>query len=177
MFAVQDVLLEMGFQAARSRLVSLTSRGTLAAGSQAAYEQGLATLIRVGPLGDVPGTTKLVRVLLLDPIDRDGTLSVGLRWEATGVAGGLFPILDGDIVLSPERAGARLALNAVYRPPLGRAGAWLDTAILHKVADATINALLHSIAEALTSPAVVYERITQEPGRLQPRPATELGMP
>ena len=81
MFAVQDVLLEISFHAARSRLVSLTSRGTLAAGSQAAYEQGLATLIRVGPLGDVPGTSKLVRVLLLDPIDRDGTLSVGLRWK------------------------------------------------------------------------------------------------
>ena len=177
MFTVQDALLEIGFEAARSRLVNLTSGGTLAAGSQAAYEEGLAALIRVGPLGDLPGTTKLVRVLMLDPIDRDGTLSVGLRWEATGVAGGLFPVLDGDIVLSPGRAGTRLALIGVYRPPLGRAGAWLDTAILHKVAAATINALLHSIADALTRPATAGERITPEPCRLQPRPATELGMP
>ena len=168
MFAVQDVLLEIGFHAARSRLVNLTS---------GPYEQGLATVIRVGPLGDLPGTTKLIRVLLLDPIDLDGTLSVGLRWEATGIAGGLFPVLDGDIVLSLEGTGTRLALSGVYRPPLGRAGAWLDTAILHKVADATVNALLHSIAEALTNSAIACERITLEPSRLQPRPATDLGMP
>jgi hypothetical protein len=29
-------------------------------------------------------------------------MTVGLRWEATGPAGSLFPVLDPDIAISPE---------------------------------------------------------------------------
>ena len=152
MFVRRDLLLDLSFEAGRARLVNLVGDGALTGVSLAAYEAGIA-VIRVGPLGSVPGAGKLVRVSFLDPADRDGLLQVGLRWEATGFAGDLFPVLDGDFILTPEGASAaRLVLAGVYRPPLGWLGAKLDAAVLHKVADATFSALLRSVAETLASP-------------------------
>jgi hypothetical protein len=174
MFARRDLLLDLSYEAGRARLLNLLRDGALAGASHAAYEAGIA-VIRVGPLGNVPGASKLVRVSFLDPADRDGLLQVGLRWEATGVAGDLFPVLDGDFTLTPAGAGAaRLALAGVYRPPLGWLGARLDEAVLHKIADATFSALLRSVAGTLVSLAPARGTpVTREPGALQPRPAAE----
>ncbi|HTZ94370.1 MAG TPA: hypothetical protein VMB74_18415 [Streptosporangiaceae bacterium] len=153
MFARRELQLELGFETARARLVNLIRDGALAGASHSAYDAGIAAVIRVGPLGTVPGAGKLVRVSFLDPADRDGRLQVGLRWEATGIASDLFPVLDGDITLTAVGPGtSRLALAGVYRPPLGRLGARLDAAILHGVADATFSALLRSVADTLVSP-------------------------
>ena len=58
-------------EAARARLVNLTHGNWLAAASGDAYEAGLAGLIRVGPFGDVPVASKLVRVRALEPVLRD----------------------------------------------------------------------------------------------------------
>ncbi|HXB50951.1 MAG TPA: hypothetical protein VNW50_24585 [Streptosporangiaceae bacterium] len=174
MFARRDLLLALSFEAGRSRLLNLLRDGALAGASHAAYEAGIA-VVRVGPLGNVPGAGKLVRVSFLDPADRDGQLQVGLRWEATGIAGDLFPVLDGDFTLTPAGAGAaRLALAGVYRPPLGWLGARLDEAVLHKIADATFSALLRSVADNLVSlvPARGIAGV-REPAALLPRPATE----
>ena len=88
-------------------------------------------------------------------------MNVGLRWEATGATGGLFPVLDATLTISPAPEPAtgqgmessRLILAGTYRPPLGRLGAGLDTALLHRVANATIRSVLRSAAMTLTSPA------------------------
>src|SRR5262245_1442886 len=175
MFARRDLLIDLSFEAGRARLLNLLRHGGLAGASHAAYEAGI-TVIRVGPLGNVPGAGKLVRVSFLDPADRDGLLQVGLRWEATGIAGDLFPVLDGDFTLTPAGTAARLALAGVYRPPLGWLGARLDEAVLHKIADATFSALLRSVADSLLTP--VPARGTEgarEPGTVFSRPATESG--
>ena len=173
MFARRDLQLALSFESARARLVSLVRDGALAGASHAAYEAGIA-VIRVGPLGNVPGAGKLVRVRFLDPADRSGLLQVGLRWEATGIAGDLFPVLDGDLTLTPAGAGtARLVLAGVYRPPLGRLGARLDAAVLHKVADATFSAFLRSVAETLAIPIPAPGAAAREPGAVRPRPAAE----
>jgi hypothetical protein len=85
-------------------------------------------------------------------------MTVGMRWEATGLTGGLFPVLDADISLAPDgEQKTRLALIGAYRPPLGHFGAGLDRAILNRVATATIRALLRSVADALTSPEAAAE--------------------
>jgi len=119
MFAHRELLLGLSFEAGRARLLNRLRDGTLAGACRDAYEAGI-TVIRVGPLGNVPGAGKLVRVSFLDPADRDDLLQMGLRWEATGIAGDLFPVLDGDFTLTPAGAGAAcLALAGVYRPPLG----------------------------------------------------------
>ena len=103
-------------------------------------------------------------------------MTVGLRWEAAGAAGGLFPVLDANISISPAGGEtARLALAGSYRPPLGRLGAGLDGAILHRVATATMRCLLHSVAEALVSPAPAGHLAEDASPGWQPAP--EPGMP
>lgn len=154
MFIGRELVVHAECGAAQARLARIATVDGLAGVSLAAYEHGLTHLIRTGPFGDVPGISKLVAVRVLDPVYREGTMSVALRWEATGVAGGLFPVLDADISLSPAgEHAARLALAGSYRPPLGRIGAALDRAVLHRVAAATMSALLRSIGGAVASPA------------------------
>jgi hypothetical protein len=156
MFITQKLIVEAGFAAARERLGRIVDGGGLTVASQDAYETALAGLIRVGPFGDIPGVSKLVRVRYIGPVKREGVTTVWLRWEATGAASGLFPVLDADLMLTaegPEKS--QVVLNGCYRPPFGRLGAGLDRALMHRVASATIRALLHSIAEALASPEYV----------------------
>jgi hypothetical protein len=158
MFVTQALTVEVGCRAAQARFTNLLRGNWLAGVSEAAYDGALAGLLRVGPA--IPAA-KLVRVRFLDPVYRGDVLTVGLRWEATGPAGGLFPVLDADISISPGReedtpaAGqpARLTLTGAYRPPLGRLGAGLDQVVLHRVATATVRRLLGSVAETITNPA------------------------
>ncbi len=148
-----------GSRAAQARFVNLLHGNWLAEVSEAAYDGALTGLLRVGPVGPVPA--KLVRVSFVDPVYRDEVMTTGLRWEATGATGSLFPVLDANISISPaadvstagRKESARLTLAGIYRPPLGHLGAALDRAILHRVATATVRSLLRSVAETITSPA------------------------
>jgi len=140
--------------AAQTRLAELADRGGLNQVSRSAYDHGLRALIRVGPLGDLPGASKLVEVRFLEPVDRDGVTTVGLRWEATGPAAGLFPVLDANITLTADGDDrTKITFAGAYRAPLGRLGAGLDRAVMHRVADATIGALLSDLGAALASPS------------------------
>jgi hypothetical protein len=172
-FVSDERSLTVSFGAAADRLGRLGRGGWLRGLSEAVYEGGVEYLLRVGPLGAVPGASKLVRVRLADPVYRDGMVSVGLRWEAAGAGGGLFPALDADIRLSDDdEQGARVTLTGSYRPPLGALGGGLDRLLLHTVATATVRAMLATIADELEgSPALAREGITfwqPEPG---PEPA------
>jgi hypothetical protein len=68
----------------------------------------------------------------------------------------------------------RLSLAGTYRPPLGRQGVGLDKAILHRVAAATIRALLTDVASALTTPATAAGHTGTAP---MPDPATGSAAP
>ena len=161
----------MGLAAAQARLTNLLRDGRLAQASHDAYAGEGAALMRVGPAGAVPGASKLVKVLFLDPVYRPESMRVAIRWEATGPAGSLFPLLDADISLTPAGGQVtRLALAGAYRPPFGRLGGGLDRAILHRVATATLRALLAGVAEALASPAPAAVR--QAGGSRWPVPET-----
>jgi hypothetical protein len=152
MFVVQDLIIGTGSRAAQVRFANLLRGNWLAETSQAACEGGVEGLLRVGPAG--PVAAKLVRVRFLDPVYRGDVMTVGLRWEAAGAAGTLFPVLDANISISPAGGEtARLTLAGSYRPPLGRLGAGLDRAIMHRVATATVRCLLQNVADALVSPA------------------------
>jgi hypothetical protein len=154
MFAVHEVTVEASFDVAVARLTHLINQGALHSPSEAAYEDGLAAMLRVGPFGSVRGLSKLVRVRFLAPVRRGATLSVPLRWEATGTAGELFPVLDADLMVArdgDDRVG--LALAGSYRAPFGQAGAAIDRAIMRTVAAATIRSLLEEIASAIADPA------------------------
>jgi len=150
MFVSDQRLCPVSFGAARARLVNLAYGGRLSQVSAAAYQDGLDQLLRVGPFGDVPGLSRLVQAHFLDPVDRDGSVTIGMRWQVTGVTGRLFPALDADITLTPEGGqNTQVTLTGVYRSPLGALGAGLDRALLHHVATATIRSLLTHMGRAL----------------------------
>jgi hypothetical protein len=163
MFVSAEALVDLGFPAAAAGLADLARAGLLTGVSQAAYGDGLTGLARVGPLGEVPGVSKLVEVHVLDVVTRGQSAVLAMRWQATGPGGGLFPALDADIWLTPAgEHSARLSLAGVYRPPLGALGAGLDRAVFHRVADATARSLLARVADVLArprGPAVTVQEI------------------
>ena len=163
MFADQAVTLDLDFPTARDQFLLLTHGNRLDTMSQDAYADGLAGQIRVGPLGGVLGMSKLVRVRLLDPVRHDESVLVPLRWEATGLMGRLFPVLDANLMLGKDDQGRGiLRIVGVYRPPLGGLGQELDQIVLRRVASATIRSLLRRIAVLLA------DRAGEPPGRDAP---------
>jgi hypothetical protein len=150
-FIDDEVSVDIGFDAARARLADLARGDTLATASAASYGEGVTELIKVGPLGSVPGTSKMVQVRFRSLVEHDDYAGLAVRWEATGPGGGLFPALDADILVMPtgERS-SKLRITGAYRPPLGALGSALDAAILHRVARATIRAFLNRLAADLT---------------------------
>jgi hypothetical protein len=150
MFVGDEITLAAAYPDARSGLLRLTHGGWLSDASGGAYAEGLTGLVRVGPFGPTLGASKLVRVLLLEPVEREGSLTLSLRWEVTGVMGRLFPVLDANIVLIPVGENAsQLALAGAYRPPFAAAGQGLDRVLLHRAASATVRSLLRRMAETI----------------------------
>jgi hypothetical protein len=154
MFADQTVTLDLDFPAAREQFLLLTRGDRLDGMSRDAYADGLAGQIRVGPIGGLPGMSKLVQVSLLDPVRRDDNVLVPMRWEATGLMGRLFPVLDANLMLGEDDRGRGvLRIAGVYRPPLGGLGEELDQIVLRRVASATIRSLLRRVAALLVDRA------------------------
>jgi hypothetical protein len=132
----------------------LCHAGWLSAPSEQAYAEGLAGLIRVGPFGAVLGASKLVRVQLLEPVPREDMVVLPLRWEASGAAGRLFPVLDANLVLNPSGEDA-VTLTLTGAGPTGRRlgslGEVLDRALLNRAAAATVRSLLARVADSMVA--------------------------
>lgn len=144
MFVGDEMRLHVGYAVARERLLRLSESGVLIRASQDAY--GTA---RVG----MAGVSKLVRVQARELSWADHSAGMALRWEATGPGGGLFPVLDANLTVTPAPGpgpDTLLKLAGVYRPPLGPMGQALDRAILHRVAAATVCRFLARVAAQLT---------------------------
>jgi hypothetical protein len=76
-------------------------------------------------------------------------LLVPVEWRAAEHPD-LYPTLAGSLRLEASGpAGARLRLDAHYRPPAGRLGAAIDGAVLHRVADASTEEFVMRVAERL----------------------------
>lgn len=147
MFVGDEVRLDIGFAAARERLLRLGEGDALLATSAEAYGPGLT---RVG----VAGVSRLVRVQARVLSWTDISAGLALRWEAIGPGSGLFPVLDADLTIAPAGSGTMLTLAGAYRPPLGPLGQALDRAILHRVAVATIRDFLARVAAQLADQPV-----------------------
>jgi len=143
MFAGDEVLLEVSFAVACERMTQLTESGALITTSEDSYSRESGTLTRVGAIG----LSRLVRVQVRELPGTERSAGIALRWEAVGPGGGLFPVLDADVRLTP--AGEHVTLLSMagsYRPPLGPLGQALDRAILHRVAAATIRGFVTQVA-------------------------------
>lgn len=155
MFVAHDVLLDVAFGVARPRLVTLASSRALVDASRAAYEEGLTSLIRTGPTLAEAAESRLARVKFLLPVERPDTTTVGLRWEASDAAAGLFPVLDADITLAvTSEHTTTLTLSGVYRPASDGA-ALLGAPVPDEtdpglVADVAVRSLLRYAAAYLT---------------------------
>jgi hypothetical protein len=151
MFVHAELPVQVGFQAAAAKLAALVRDGWLTQASADAYDSGMTGLARVGPLGEVPGISKLVRVYARDVLAQDHKAVLTMRWEATGASGALFPALDADITLTPAGPDrSLLTLDGAYRPPLAALGASLDRVVLHRVATSTARSMLSQIAESIS---------------------------
>ena len=144
--------MPIGLAMAQARLANL-SRGSLARWSQDSYDETMTGLLSVGPLGAVPGLSRQVTVSFLDLATRPGQAVLGMRWQARGVGGSLFPTLDANLVLTADGPDATvLRIEGAYRPPLGALGARLDQMVLHRVATATIRGFVNRVADAVLNP-------------------------
>lgn len=154
MFVGAEVRLDIGFDAAQARLANLARGGLLRRASDSAYRELGTGLARVGPLGAVPGMSRLVTARFSDLAVREDSAVGAMRWEVTGPGGTLFPALDADIKLTLAGLDVTvLAVSGTYRPPLGGLGAGLDRAVLHRVAEATIRAFTEHIGAVIVTPA------------------------
>ena len=147
-------MVDVTFEVARIRLDNLARGGWLAGASGDAYGEWGRGLARVGPLSSAPGLSRLVDVRFRPVAMRERSAVLAVRWEASGPGGGLFPVLDADITLTPRGESATLlALTGAYRPPLGVIGAALDRVVLRRVATATVQGFVDRIGQAVADPA------------------------
>lgn len=107
------------------------------------------TLFKVGP-GTAAGFGGMeVRIELGECTSRNDVSFVPIRWQANRFAR-LFPVLDGNMELTPLDAGScRLEIRASYRPPLDGVGRLIDSAVLHRVAQSTVRSFLVQVARSL----------------------------
>ena len=146
MFVGDEVLLDVSFAVARARLVNLTRGGLLRGASQDAY--GLAIAGRPG--SGTSGRAGLARVQVRELAARDDSAGLAIGWEVTGPDGGLFPVLDADMKLTPAAEPTTvLALAGVYRPPDAGDEA-PERAIVRRIASAAIRNFLGRVASGIT---------------------------
>lgn len=154
MIVEEGLEIDVPVSAASARISHALQSDGLEEQLTAGVTQVHETLFRAG----IPGVTKAVHLSTLPARIVDDTVIIAIRWESIGPASELFPSLDADLTLSrSDGTQTRLTLVGSYRPPLGRVGAALDRAMLHRVAQATMRNFLKQLAEIATSPVPVTE--------------------
>ena len=88
-FIAEELAVNASFGATQARLARIVDAGGLTGPSHAAYQAGLTRLIKVGPLGDARGVSKLVQVRFLDPVHRGATMTTDF-WHPTGISAARF---------------------------------------------------------------------------------------
>jgi hypothetical protein len=143
------VVAQASLEALAVQLRSLLVGQRLGGFAAAATSDGEAVLMRAG----VGGISKQIAVQALEPTYGPNRVVIPMRWVATGVAGELFPALDGNLELRRLEDGtAELVLIGSYRPPLGRTGEVLDQLLLRRVARRTVESFVEHLAAALVDP-------------------------
>jgi hypothetical protein len=153
MFARYYVELPMPADHLQERLLASPSAWLpgLAADAHAHGEQLLAD---VG-FGERVRVSRRVIVEVGTPLRRHSTTLLPIRWRPAATSG-LIPELEGDLeVAALTPSSAQLSISARYSPPIGRVGAAIDRALLHRVAEATLKDFLDRVADGLLTLATV----------------------
>jgi hypothetical protein len=146
MFVEAAAPVPIPLRAAQRAFAEALAHDRLARQSVEAYSEGLEALRRVGP----PGLGKQVRVQTLTPRHSNDTTLVAIRWEATGVGGQLFPVLDADLALtSVNDVTSLLSVVGRYAPPFGGLGRALDRTLLAGAAQATVDDFVRELGRSI----------------------------
>jgi hypothetical protein len=146
--------LNVSFIAARVRLVSLISGGSLVPASINAYARGLPRLARRAP-ADALSAAALITVRIPEPADAAGLVVLPLHWHAIGPGGQLIRVLNADLMLIAARADRTLLrLQGAFRLPFVVAGSAAERDELpQRAAAASMSFLLDHVRASLAGPA------------------------
>jgi hypothetical protein len=155
MFVGDEILVDLGFPAARAGLARLARAGLLAAARDA---HGQVSGVAADGLAAGPQPSAVHARGLASSAGRAG---LAIRWEMSRPDGSLFPALDADLVAEPADGGTLLTLAGSYRTTAGPAGPEPDQAVRACVA-AVIRRFLGLVAADIAGhagplrPAVPY---------------------
>jgi hypothetical protein len=153
-FVGDQVVLDVGFDAARCRLRRLAADGVLLGAAEYAYGAAITGLAEEA--GPAAVLSRLAGVESGDVVETPDRARLPLRWEAIGPDGARFPILDADLTVSPAGDETTvLALAGVYRLPRQQTRAGLDPATVYCAAAVASRSFLARLACALMHPAGV----------------------
>ena len=149
MFVRAAGTVPLEWDAARAALERSVRDGGLVVESRRGQDAGNAFLMRIHPKASLK-VAKQVMVQVLPARVIGEVVTVPFRWEATGPTGGLFPMVDGDLVLTPDDAGSSaVTVTACYRPPMSWFGATLDRTVLAGLAEQTMEGLVKEVVVKL----------------------------
>jgi hypothetical protein len=155
-FAADEIVVAINFDAARCRLGRLAGDGVLLGAAEYAYNAGITGLVET--VEPAAGMSRLAGVRAEDIAETPGRARLWLRWEAVGPDGAVYPALDAALTLTPAgEATTLLALAGVYRLP-DQAEAGPDPAIVRCFAAVAVRSFIARLACALMHPAGVALR-------------------
>ena len=161
MFVESSFPVALPLADARAALVSALAGDGLVDESSRAYAEGLRGLRQVG----AHGLSKRVEVKTLPARTVDETTIMPIRWEATGVAGQLFPALDADLCLTAvNEVTCLLSIVGRYAPPLGGIGQVIDRTVLSGTAQSSVDAFLRELSGTIRKIAMARHRGTASRG-------------
>lgn len=106
-------------------------------------------LAAVGPQIAGIGSRQKVAVEFGEAVAGGSWTEVPISWQALAIPR-LRPLMTGKIELAPvDGRVTRLTVCGRYEGPLGRLGEYLEDALMHRVAEATVRDLAESIAKRL----------------------------
>lgn len=146
-----SVVADVGYEHAVARLAADPAR-VVGAALARVRRRGESVEGRLRPLGWPSLLSKEVALQASRPRRHEDRVLVSLRWEARG-ARSLFPDLDADLQLEPEGiTRTRVTLRGSYRPPFRGVGQFVDSLVLHRVGEATVQGVVVAIAGVLLDP-------------------------
>jgi hypothetical protein len=90
-----------------------------------------------------------IEVKLGAPTRTAGVTLLPVSWQAATQAG-LFPALDGQLEIAKlGLTTTQVGLSASYEPPLGLVGKIVDRALLHRVAEVTVQDFMKRVGDRL----------------------------
>lgn len=170
MFIGAEIRLEVSFNAAQAKLANMARGGLLGRASGGAYDEWQAGLARVGPRGIMLGMSRLARVRIRDMVTHGDSAIWAMRWEIADRRGALVPALDAEIKLAPAGEDATLLTVSGICQPLAGLAADLDPALMHQVAQATIQAFTSHIATDIANPVTAPDACHS---KMLPKPVPE----